>query len=195
MPVYPAVAVLCGWFVGKLQDWFSKLVVRNPNVKIQNPNIVPNSKFKGFLFGFRILDLFRIWGLGFGVLSGRAVFTILVSLFLLVVGTAGLLLNRRMWFAENLNQQVAELSDAVWRLPGLEKKFYVADAAPPLPIFYSGRRVTTTDSNGLVAALYNPHVVILSKQGTYREVLRGLESDQLPPVIFAETEDYILYGR
>ena len=159
MPVYPPLALVCGWFVKKLQDWF------------------------------------RIWDLGFEFSGSRGILTILVSFFLLVAGTGGLLLNRRMWFAENLNQQVAELSDTVRRLPGLEKKFYVADAPPPLPIFYSGKKVTTTDSNGLVAALYNPHVAILSKQGTYREVLRGLESGQLPPVIFAETEDYILYGR
>jgi hypothetical protein len=131
------------------------------------------------------------------VISGaRVLYTLLAGLLILVIGTSGLLYWRRMWFPENLNKQVAELSDYVWRIPGIEKKFYVADTPQPLPIFYSGYEVTTTSKEGITSVLNNSHVAVLSKKGTYREVVKDLQKDnKMPPTVFKETEDYILYGH
>ncbi len=182
IPIYPPLALLCGWFVDRL-CYLLEISFRN---------------FKFRVLNFKLKDSF-IGNLSAGwriVISGARVrYTVLATVGILVVGVSGLLYWHRMWFPENLNRQVAELSDHVWRIPGEEKKFYVADAPPPLPIFYSGLKVTTVAKDGVSKALDKKHVAVLSKKSTYRQVLEDVRESGRPlPLVFKETEDYILYG-
>ncbi len=171
---------------------------RNPKLKIPSSK---EDKYQIQKTKFQILisKPFEICppagGLLFVISSARFLYTILATASILLIGVFGLLHWRRMWFPENLNKQVAELSDAVWRISGPPKKFYVADVPPPLPIFYSGLKVTTVTEDGAVGALSNQNVAILSKKGTYRDVLEKItEEGKTSPIMFKETEDYVLYG-
>ncbi|MEA2020178.1 MAG: glycosyltransferase family 39 protein [Patescibacteria group bacterium] len=187
MPIYPPLALLCGWFTERLYKWFrdfsEHVISQRGNVKLKKSNT------KNVWFSVCNL-VFEICNFG-----GRVGSTLLIAAVILFVGVFGLFMNRRKWFPENLNKQVAELSDYVWRISGPPKKFYVADVPPPLPIFYSGLKVNTVTDEEIKGALKKPPVAVLSKQGTYKDVLEELQEEgRVPPIEFKETEDYILYG-
>ena len=205
MPIYPVMAILCGWFVGKLQDWFSGVALircsgrGNSKSGIRNPKQILSTKFKipnVSDLGFRISSLLGAPDFVLRIFGSRPTLTVLVSLSLLAIGVGGLLMNRRMWFPEDLNREVAFLSKAAGKLEGVGEKFYVADVAPGLPIFYSAKKVATSSGDGILDLLDKPEVVVLSKRETFQKILGKLEPGKVPFLrVFEATKDYVLFGR
>jgi len=158
LPIYPPLALICGWFVDRLLVF--------------------------------VLDRLMLLSESQGRLLPS-----LAAAGLVLLGVLGLFVYHRMWFPENLERQVAYLANRSRKLSDVGWKLYVADTPPPVPIFYSDKKVVTVDFEGARTASTSRGAVVLSKQGTYRKIIKKLTpAEKGRIVVFDQTEDYILFG-
>ena len=191
IPIYPPLALVCGWFMSKVEEWFLEFKRSDFQFSIFKKfgNCLPRGISKKFFRG--LLKIVNSAGL-----IGRLEFTTLATLFAITVGVTGLMLNQRKWFPEDLNRDLAFLSNRARKLKKVGGKLYVADAPPGLPIFYSGKKVVTVSRGGALQAMGKRGAVLLSKKGTYEVVLLELRSEgKEVPRVFAISGDYILFGK